>query len=169
MKAHILGNGPSIDLYSPQDGYIIGCNFQKHPIDVSVVLDIRPWHVYLRDRSILQGKPIITSQYAMDGMKHKNLEDELDIVFKLPFLEQYTSAAHVATQWCLDNDYSEIHLWGCDSIWANTVETKTDALVERCRIQEDLYMHWREKWQPFKQHNIIVHNTIDGTQLKDLL
>jgi hypothetical protein len=169
MKAHILGNGPSINLYEPQNDYVVGCNFQQFPVDVSVVLDVRPWHVYLRDRTILQGKPVITSQYAMNGMKHKNLEDELTILYKLPFLEQYVSAAHIATDWCLNHDYSEIHLWGCDSIWADTVETKTDALVERNRIQEDLYVHWREKWQAYKDFNIIVHNTIEGTQLRDLL
>jgi hypothetical protein len=169
MIAHVLGNGPSHVLYEPQDGYIIGCNIQTHPIDVSVVLDVKPFHLYMGNRQIFQGKPIITTQYAMNGMKHKNLEAELDIVYKVPFLEMYTSAGHIATQWALDHDYTEIHLWGFDSIWADTQETKTDTLIQRDRVQHDLFVHWREKWQPFKQFNITVHNTKEGTQLKDLL
>jgi hypothetical protein len=87
----------------------------------------------------------------------------------VPMLEQYVSAAHIATQWALDHDYTEIHLWGCDSIWQDTQETRTDELVPRNRMQFDLYMHWREKWQPYKNFNIIVHNTKEGTLLKDLL
>lgn len=169
MKIHILGNGPSISLYTPQDGYILGCNFQQHPVDAFVVVDVKPFHVYLGNRSVFQNKPIITSQYAMNGVKHKNVEAELQILYKLPFLEKYVSAGHIATQWALDNGYTEIHLWGFDSIWADTQETRTDAIIFRDRQQHDLFIHWREKWQPYKQHNIIVHNTTDGKQLKDLL
>jgi hypothetical protein len=79
------------------------------------------------------------------------------------------SSAHVAVQWCIEHDYSEIHLWGCDSIWADTVETRTDTIIERARIQQDLHIHWREKWKAFISYNIIVHNTKEGTQLRDLL
>ena len=169
MKAHILGNGPSINLYKPQKGYIIGCNFQQHPIDVSVVLDVRPFHLYMTNRQIFQGKPLITSQYAMNGMKHKNIEQELNIVYKVPYVDKFISAGHIAAQWAIDNNYDEIHLWGFDSIWADTQETKTDEFIMRDRQQHDLYIHWREKWQPYKKYNITVHNTIEGTQLKDLL
>jgi len=169
MKAHILGNGPSINLYKPQEGYIIGCNFQQHPVDVSVVLDVRPFHLYMANRQIFQSKPLITSQYAMNGMKHKNLEQELDIVYKVPYVDKFISAGHIAAQWAIDNNYDEINLWGFDSIWADTQETKTDEFIMRDRQQHDLYIHWREKWQPYKKYNITVHNTIEGTQLKDLL
>lgn len=169
MIAHVLGNGPSVSLYEPQDGYIIGCNVQTHPIDVCVAVDVKPFHLYMGNRMIFQGKPIITSQYAMDGMAHKNLEQELNIVYKLPFLEKYMSAGHIAAKWALDNYYTEIHLWGFDSIWKDTQESKTDKLIYRDRQQHDLPIHWREKWQQFKPHNIIVHNTKEGTQLKDLL
>lgn len=169
MQTHILGNGPSINLYEPQEGFIIGCNFQRHPVDISVVLDVKPFHIYLGNRQIFQGKPIITSVYAMNGMKHKNLEEELDIAYKLPFLDKFVSAGHIAAQWALDNNYTDIHLWGFDSIWADTQETRTDEVIHRDRQQHDLYIHWREKWKSFTQHNITVHNTIEGTQLKDLL
>ena len=169
MKAHILGNGPSINIYQPTDGFIIGCNIQQHPVDVSVVLDVRPFHLYMANRQIFQGKPLITSRYAMNGMRHKNLEQELDIIYKVPYVDEFISAGHVAAQWAIDNNYDEIHLWGFDSIWADTQETKTDALIMRDRQQHDLFIYWRIEWQPFKQYNIIVHNTIEGTQLKDLL
>jgi len=78
------------------------------------------------------------------------------------------SAGHIATNWCLGK-YDEIHLWGFDSIWADTQETRTDKLVERSRGQFDLFIHWREKWQVYKQHNIIVHDTLEGTQLRNLI
>jgi hypothetical protein len=123
----------------------------------------------MANRQIFQGKPLITSQYAMNGMKHKNLEQELDIVYKVPYVDKFISAGHVAAQWAIDNNYDEIHLWGFDSIWADTQETKTDELIMRDRQQHDLYIHWRKKWQPYKKYNITVHNTIEGTQLKDLL
>jgi hypothetical protein len=169
MKAHVLGNGPSIKLYEPCNGFVIGCNIQKYPVDVSVVVDVKPFHLYMANRQLFQGKPLITSQYAMNGMRHKNLEQELDIVYKLPFLDMFVSAGHIAAQWAIDNNYDEIHLWGFDSIWADTQETRTDEFIQRDRQQHDLFIHWRVKWQPYKQYNIIVHNTLEGTQLKDLL
>ena len=105
MKAHILGNGPSINMYQPTDGFVIGCNMQQHAVDVSVVVDVKPFHLYMGDKQIFQGKPLITSQYAMNGMKHKNLEQELEIVYKLPFLDKFVSAGHIAAQWAIDNNY----------------------------------------------------------------
>lgn len=169
MKAHILGNGPSIDLFEPDGQYTIGCNFQQVPVDVSVVLDCRPFMIYKGNRSLLPNRKIITSKYAYPTIKEQGLEQEFDILHMVSVLEQYVSAAHIATQWALEHDYSEIHLWGCDSIWQDTQETRTDELVPRNRMQFDLFVHWREKWQPYKNLNIIVHNTKDGTLLKDLL
>ena len=170
MKAHILGNGPSIDLFQPDGEYTIGCNFQKHPVDVSVVLDCRPFMIYRGNRELLPNRNIITSRYArLNTLDPLKMTNEFKILYELDYLDKYVSAAHVATQWCLDHDYSEIHLWGCDSIWADTQETRTDEIVPRNRAQFDLFIHWREKWQPYKQYNITVHNTVEGTQLKDLL
>lgn len=169
MIAHILGNGPSHRLYEPQDGYIIGCNIQTHPVDLFIAVDIKPFHVYMRNRDIFQNRPIITSQYAMNGMQHKNIEQDLNILQKLPYLEKYFSSGHIATQWALDNGYTKIHLWGFDSIWEDTQATRTDEIIPRDRQQHDLFIHWREKWQRFKEYNIIVHSTKEGTQLKDLL
>lgn len=169
LLAHILGNGPSIKLYSPSEGFVIGCNFQQHTVDVSVVLDKRPFLIYKGNRSLLQGKPIITSRYAMSTIEEIKIKDELNIIHMIEKMENYDSAGHIATRWALDNGYEEIHLWGFDSIWADTQETKTDEIVPRNRAQFDLYIHWREKWKPFISENIIVHNTIEGTQLRELL
>jgi len=168
-KAHVLGNGPSIELYTPADGFIIGCNIQEHQIDVSVVLDCKPFLKYCGNRSLFQHKPIITSLYAMQTITEQEIEHEFEIWHKVPYLEKYMSAGHVAVDWLLDHDYDEIHLWGFDSIWEDTQETRTDKYIERSRAQFDLFIHWRERWQKYKGFNIIVHNTLEGTQLKELL
>lgn len=169
LLAHILGNGPSISLYEPADGYVIGCNFHTHPVDVSVVVDKRPFLIYKGNRSLLQGKPIITSLYAMPTIEEIKIKHELEILHVVPYMDKYDSAGHIATQWAITQGYDEIHLWGFDSIWADTQETKTDEIVKRDRQQFDLYIHWREKWKPFREYNITVHNTTKGTQLKDLI
>ncbi len=169
MKAHILGNGPSIDLYAPQDDFVVGCNFQQFPTDISVIVDCKPFLIYKGNRLLVPTKRIITSRYAWQTIAEQNLEDEFEWVHVIEHLEKYRSSGHIATDWCLENDYDEIHLWGFDSIWEDTQETKSDALIPRSRAQFDLWMHWREKWQEYKHHNIIVHNTIEGTQLKDIL
>lgn len=168
MKVHILGNGPSNNLYTPQEGYIVGCNFQEYPVDVSVVLDRRPFLVYCGNRALLQGKPIITSKYAMKTINEQEILHEFEILHTIETLELYVSAGHVAVDWCLGK-YDEIHLWGFDSIWSDTQETRSDKLIERSRAQFDLFIHWREKWQAYKQYNIIVHDTLEGTPLKDLI
>ena len=169
MKAHVLGNGPSIDIYTPTDGFVVGCNVQEHPVDVSVVLDKRPFLKYCGNRSLFQGKPIITSIYAMPTLEEQGIVEEFQIWHKVPYLEKYMSAGHCAVDWLLEHDYREIHLWGFDSIWADTQETRTDKIIERNRAQFDLFIHWRERWQKYRSFNIIVHNILEGTQLKELL
>ena len=169
MKAHVLGNGPSISMYEQSDGLVVGCNIQSYPVDVSVVLDKRPFLKYCCDRSIFQGKPIITSIYAMPTLEEKELVKEFEIWHKVPYLEKYMSAGHAAVDWLIDNDYDEIHLWGFDSIWKDTQETRTDQFIERNRAQFDLYIYWRERWQKYKGFGIIVHNTQEGTPLEKLL
>lgn len=169
MKAHILGNGPSINLYSPTDGYVIGCNFHKHPVDLTVLVDCKPFMIYKGNRSLLPNRKLITSKYAWRTIEEQELEGEFEFVHVVEQLEQYKSAGHIATDWALQNGYDEIHLWGFNSIFEDSQETKTDLIVPRSRAQFDLFIHWREKWQPYKQHNIVVHNTLEGTQLKDLL
>ena len=169
MKAHVLGNGPSIDIYTPGDGFVLGCNIQKHPIDVAVVMDMKPFMKYCGDRSVFQGKPIITSEYAMPCLREQEIEHEFTILHKVPYLEKYMTSGHAAVDWLIDHEYKEIHLWGFDSIWADTQETKTDDMIERSRAQFDLYIHWRQRWQKYKGFGIIVHNTLEGTRLEELL
>ncbi len=105
----------------------------------------------------------------MPTLEEIRVKDEFEILYVLEHMDNYDSAGHIATRWAINQGYEEIHLWGFDSIWADTQETKTDEIVKRDRQQFDLYIHWRQKWKPFREHNIIVHNTIEGTQLKDLL
>lgn len=169
MKAHILGNGPAINLYEPQDGYIIGCNFQEHPVDLSIVLDCKPFLLYKGKRDLLPHRRIITSKYAMSTIEEIKIKDEFEYVQIIEDLELYKSSGHVAVDWCLENNYDEIHLWGFNSIWEDSQETKSDLLIPRSRAQFDLWYHWRERWKAYKNYNIIVHNTITGTQLKELL
>ena len=169
MKAHILGNGPSIDLFEPDGEYTVGCNFQKFPVDLSVIVDCKPFMIYKGNRSLIPNKRIITSRYAMQTLNEQDLVNEFQIIYMIEHLEQYKSSGHIATDWCLDHDYSEIHLWGFNSIWEDTQETRSDLLIPRSRAQFDLWIHWREKWQAYKNLNIIVHNTKEGTLLKDLL
>lgn len=169
MKVHILGNGPSIQLYTPQDGYIIGCNFQEHSVDLTILVDCKPFMIYKGKRHLLPNRKIITSRYAWPTIKEQDLISEFEIVHIVETLEQYESAGHIATQWALDNGYDEVHLWGFNSIFEDSQETKTDLVVPRSRAQFDLYVHWRKRWKEYTHHNIIVHNTIEGTLLKDLL
>lgn len=169
MKAHILGNGPSIDLYEPQDGFIIGCNFHQHPVDLTVLVDCKPFLIYKGKRELLPNRKLITSKYAWPTIVEQKLLDEFEFVHVVERLEQYQSAGHIAVEWALKNKYSEIHLWGFNSIFEDSQETKTDTLVPRSRAQFDLYVHWRERWKHFTDYNITVHNTKEGTKLKDLL
>lgn len=170
MKAHVLGNGPSIELYeSIEGGYVVGCNFHQVPVDLSVIVDCKPFLIYKGDRSLIQNKKVITSKYAWRSIKEQQLEDEFEWVHVIEKLEQYRSSGHIATDWCLEHGYDEIHLWGFNSIWEDSQETKSDLLIPRSRAQFDLWMHWREKWKEYTHLNIIVHNTKEGTLLKDLL
>jgi hypothetical protein len=169
MKAHILGNGPSIQLYNPQDGFVIGCNFHEYPVDLTVLVDCKPFMIYKGKRELLPNRKIITSKYAWPTIEEQKLVDEFEYVHIVEQLEQYKSAGHIATEWALNNGYDEIHLWGFNSIFEDSQETKTDLIVPRSRAQFDLFIHWRERWKEFTQYNITVHNTLQGTQLKELL
>ena len=169
MKADILGNGPSLCLYEPKGGFVVGCNFHENLCDVHVILDKKPFLVFKGKKHLLTSNKLITSEYAMPIIKHHKLDVCFDIIHVIDQLELFQSAGHVATDWCLNNGFTEIHLWGFDSIWKDTQETKTDAFVERDRQQHDLYVHWRERWKQYTNYDIVVHNTKEGTTLKELL
>jgi hypothetical protein len=169
MKAHILGNGPSISLYVPTEGFVIGCNFHNYPVDLSVIVDCRPFMIYKGKRNLLPNKKIITSMYAMKTIEEIKVKDEFEYVHIIEYLDQYRSSGHIATDYALELGYDEIHLWGFNSIWEDHNNTKTDEIVPRNRAQHDLWFYWREKWKEYIDKNIIVHNTKTGTKLKDLL
>jgi hypothetical protein len=154
MKAHILGNGPAINLYTPQSGYVIGCNFQDYPVDLSIVLDCKPFLLYKSKRHLLPHRRIITSKYAMNTIEEIKIKDEFEYVKVLDSFELYESSGHIAVDWCLENGYDEIHLWGFNSIWEDSQETKSDLLMPRSRAQFDLWYHWRERWKAYKNNNI---------------
>ena len=60
----------------------------------------------------------------------------------LPRARNGVSTGHYAYDWLVAQSYKEIHLWGFDSIWNNTVESSTVGIKSDSNIDK-----WRREWQ----------------------
>lgn len=89
-------------------------------------------------------------------------------VYSPPEKFGWLSSAHIATLWLIENNYKEIHIWGCDAIKVDTIKSTTDSLVDSCYKDTNtsgvskVIDNWREKWDmivnEYPEINITFHN-----------
>lgn len=65
------------------------------------------------------------------------------------------STGHRAFEYLVENGYTEIHLWGFDSVFANTIASDTHQKVPTGVFYEGNIPRWRRLWDRlFSQPNV---------------
>lgn len=151
MRGIVLGNGPSKIYYNFRDrteDIAIGCNIsgKDYKVDKSVISDTEIVWV-LKNYLNLVSVPIIISSIALDKMKELHIDHyyEVEHIFKL---KEWYNAAHYATEYLIAKGCDKIDIYGCDSIFEDTIASSTDEHVEKTtELQDKFLTHWREIWR----------------------
>jgi hypothetical protein len=147
MKGVILGNGPSKHLYDRSGDIIIGCNFpgEEYSVDATVICDEEIVYI-LKTTPNLITCPIIISEKVFEKLKELKLVDKYIIlcVFKV---RDWHNAAHYAAQYLITTGCEEIDVWGCDSMFSETISSSTDAFVPKSDSDGARFIKkWRAVW-----------------------
>jgi hypothetical protein len=149
MIAHLLGNGASYTLYTPQQGTIIGFNVPKHNwhVDYIVILDT----MANRAMSKQDIKPRATVWCHTDVLEqaqhNKHYPEMFDPVFgdKDARPRRY-NGGHAVVDYIINNRKpTEIHLWGFDSMFSTDLTSAMDETLPRPN-RPPLNNEWRPHW-----------------------
>jgi hypothetical protein len=153
MKAAVVGNGPSRFAYTPSDGhsYTIGCNIPWTKVDSTIILDDNVIQRWSKDLSLISCPAFFTTKSWRTTDEVKIREYILNtglFIDMLPDFPEFFSAGHVAAKLMCEMNYTELDIFGIDSLFRDTVESFTNTLVydynpdsEKQRI-----VNWRKNW-----------------------
>lgn len=169
-RIHILCNGPSISLFKQNDwknnDLFIGCNFsdpERLNPHFTVIVDIKP--LYYLDK--LQF-PVVLTENAFQHLRRNVPHYDITILDVIPRLKidsiskKYPmNSGHHACFYGMqkNSDCTEIHIWGADSLWTNSLETTTDRYVKQsmpARREKDnkiISKIWIQHWNYLQSLN----------------
>jgi hypothetical protein len=160
MIAHILGNGPSKSQFRGFPvGDIYGCNLadSDRNLTATFIMDKSVLH-HIANNGIRLNFPVIVPHSL------KNLAVGCTVLDTLPReIENGESTGHHGVQYLIRKGYKEIHMWGFDSLYRDTVESDTQQKMPESVAHPTNFIRWRDKWDRiFKEAsgcNIIVHRS----------
>lgn len=175
MKMHLIGNGPSINLFKNESGIRVGCNFTNADLkpDWTMIADIKP--VKKLYEGINLPCPAIITQRAYNFTAEKAVKlpaERMTIKRIVEFVRWddvdpkwgMNSAQHGVWYGIEEHAPQEVHIWGCDSLWSTNIESSTDNIVSKnleLMNKTKIYLVWREYWNSifYKYPNIefVVH------------
>ncbi len=158
MIGVVLGNGPSKKAYDRTGDFVLGCNIptDDYSVDATVICDEEIVWVLKNDLTLIR-VPVIISTKVYEKMKELNIVDYFHIhhVFKP---RDWHNAAHYAADYLIQHGCDEIHIWGCDSIFQDSIESETTKFVEKqTRGDERFIRNWRVVWNNKRKDNEHVH------------
>ncbi len=147
MLGVVLGNGPSKKAYDRSGDFVIGCNIpsDEFSVDATVICDEEIAWIIKNDASLIQ-VPVLISTRVFEKFKEFKIEHRFEILHVFKPKEWYNSA-HYAAEYLIAQGCDEIHLWGCDSIFSNTVSSTTGKLIPSSTDGDDRFIrNWRRVW-----------------------
>lgn len=150
----IVGNGASKIIYknlpkSYQTGkFILGCNIPDADIyvDATVICDVEIIFI-LKNYLNLVSVPVILSTQAFSKMK------ELGIVRYFEILhvfnpKEWHNCGHYGAEYLINTDHNQIEIFGCDSIFEDTIASSTDDYVPKeNKTHQGFIDNWRIVWK----------------------
>ena len=136
-KVHLIGNGPSADLFDHSDGLVISCHVPLVKSDM--VVSNRPiYYGYFGIPIILTSSVSVTDLYAKTVFNTENrstiykncgivewTQFSIDQDVKTPW-----TCGHRAYLWIQHQKPKEVHLWGFDLIWNSQEYEHKDSFQE---------------------------------------
>lgn len=158
MLGVVLGNGPSKNSYDRTGDFVIGCNIpsEEYSVDATVICDEEIAWILKNDFTLID-VPVIISTKVFEKFKEFKIDQHFTILHVFSPKDWY-NAAHYAAEFLIRNECDEIHLWGCDSIFSNTVSSTTGKLIPQTTNGDDRFIrNWRRVWNEIHVNNPNVH------------
>lgn len=158
MIGVVLGNGPSKEAFDRTGEFVIGCNIpgNQFSVDATVICDEEMVWV-LKNNLTLIDVPVIISTKVFEKMKELKIDKHFSII-KVFTPKDWYNAAHYAAEYLIENGCDEVHLWGCDSIFHNIVESSTGKYLHQTTLGDDRFLkNWRRVWNEMHLAKPEVH------------
>lgn len=154
MIAHLLGNGPSRkEFRNDPTGDIFGCNLSDEtlPLKATFILDNEvfshilhlkinlPWPIIAHGRWRKICNRLEPSIVMLDELHRPRVSGE--------------STGHHAAHWLLENGYTNIHLWGFDSLKDGSVTSDSHEKIANAIWTEKIVPKWIANWNKIFQDN----------------
>jgi hypothetical protein len=154
MIGVVLGNGPSKQLYDRGGDFVIGCNIptKEFSVDATVICDVEVVWILKSNPALMDDTPLIISTNVFEKMKELKIVDDYIILDVFKPRDWYNSG-HYAAQYLIDNGCSDVHIWGCDSIFESTLDSSTDQHIEKNMDKERFIKNWRRVWEDIRVNN----------------
>jgi hypothetical protein len=154
MKAAILGNGPSRVSYTPNIKYdfVMGCNIPWTHVDATVIMDKDViLHMSQHPEKIIKMYVERNAWRYTDEIKKRPLF--LDYLIKIVDRDNWNvSSAHMAAKVLIDNGYTVLDIYGCDSQFKISTESYTHQFVNSANEDiETSTIKWRKRWTLMRQ------------------
>ena len=172
MRSALLCNGPSRTLYPGKDGYdyVMGCNIPWAEVDGLTMVDV-PVARHYATHAIPNCKVFMPEvcwgtlkHFKIAGVKATNYiieTDRLGRIIEVP--KELYSSGHMAALELIRLGSTEIDIYGCDSYFANTVESSTWDYIKSNRSEKrqiEQLNGWKVRWDLIKAQNEIIINII---------
>lgn len=146
MKGVVLGNGPSKHLYDRTGDFVIGCNIpgEGYSVDATVIVDPEIVWILANDLELIDC-PVILSNIAWEKMKQLKMDGYFNILYTFKSKDWYNAGHYAALYLIHELKCDKIDIWGCDSIFDDTLKSSTDTLVPKVE-SINFYKRWRLIW-----------------------
>jgi len=147
MIAHILGNGPSkVNFRGFPVGDIYGCNLADadRNLTATFIMD-KVVLVHMQNNNLRLNFPIIISQSLASIARRCNPKPEvLDTISAE--IQNGESTGHHGVQYLLKKGYTEIHMWGFDSLYTESIASDSHTKIPEGIHWDDNWKRWRVNW-----------------------
>ena len=153
MRGAVVANGQSRTRFNSSNGYnyTIGCNIPWTKVDATVILDGNVIERWSRDLSLISCPAFFTTRAWRSTDEYKIREYILDnnlFIDLMPDAPEFYSAGHVAAMIMCENDFTELDIYGVDSMFEDTVESFTNTLINDYNPDSEVQriVNWRLNW-----------------------
>ena len=175
MTIHLLGNGPSLDLFNRDEWSdshtFVGCNFSDPSLrpDYTVIVDVRAIKKFIEPEPYVLTIPAVVSRRAYDyvqkhhgweNVSHSVIEiaDTIDLIRDRRISKnlamnsgQHGVVYSIRKHSCLGSIHQDVHIWGTDSLWSTDIVSKTDPIArpnhKGSRVRPRITKRWNSYWK----------------------
>lgn len=162
MIGAVVGNGPSKHRFETRGhgayDYVLGCNIPGIHVDATIILDEEIAHIIGINPSLIECPIIISKKARIVLEKYTSSYSKFDIIEEFNHdADSWLNAGHYAAMYLIGLGCTKIDIWGCDSIFDNSIASSTDKLVKKEDTTDArFYKNWRKLWDGIFKNNSTV-------------